>query len=490
MKNLTIKLLFLSAIVSGVITILHPRITRSAPPSGVRDVLSSSQLSYFARLGTGVTYLDTHLNVDLSGDNPSNSTYNLFVGDTVGIGQTEAGAGLTLYTIRDIGNTAEFQINTGLGSSQANAGSAVIATHSAIHTVYFTPKSNITGGAWQFLVKATSRDGESHNDGIPDQEGFDIGATTPSSGATGLGTRLTASDISCPFGATASVGTTAVIDSNSYHVVTCDLGAGVTNPVDVGATITIGRALASGSQIINPAPAVGHTVGQATGNADTYKFYIRHLDDSDAIVDADTAIGRIAVVESVRVTATIDPTISFYIDNTNVGAGATRCGVAVSSGGDDTTATSVLFGSLTLSQFNNLAQRLRCNTNATSGYSVTVYEVDQMKNISSGTTIPDTDCDGDACNATTTAAWDSVDANKSEFGYSMESVNVGTTIFNYQTGWRAFGEGSANAQEIMSNSSTPTAEEAAYICYRITAVNTQEAGNYEGQLVFTATATF
>jgi len=492
MKKFTTKhLLFPSLFFFLLFSIFSFKPLTSAPPTSVKDTLSNSQLSYFANLATGNSLTDTLLTIQLSG-NPSNTTNNLFVGDTLGIGNSSTTA-LSTYLVRDIGNTAQLQVNTGLTAENLLEGAAIIATHSAIHTVTFTPKSSITGGAWQFLIKASSRTGEDENDGIPDQQGFDLGSTTPSSGATGLGTRLQAADVTCPFGATASVGTTVVVSSNSYHIIECQLGAGVTNPVDVEATLTIGRALSSGSQLINPAPALSHTEGQADATADVYTFYLRHLDATDAVVDADTATGKIAVVESVRVTATVDPTLTFTIDNTNVGSGATICGNTLGSPATSTTATSVAFGSLSLGAFNDLAQRLSCVTNADGGYIVTVYEIDPMTGISSGTTIPDTDCDG-ACDTTTAAEW-ATDNTNSGWGYSMHNLNVGSSLFNYDNGGatfaaKAFGDGASNAQQIMKNTTTPSATERAYICYRLTASTTQEAGNYENQLIYTATATF
>jgi hypothetical protein len=42
----------------------------------------------------------------------------------------------------------------------------------------------------------------------------------------------------------------------------------------------------------------------------------------------------------------------------------------------------------------------------------------------------------------------------------------------------------------MRNTSTPLANETAWMCYRLTASSSQEAGNYEDKLIYTATATF
>ncbi len=470
----------------------------SVPPTSVKDILSSSQLSFFGRLDVGNTVANSIIKLIVGSTSPSKSTTNLFVGDTIGIGTTGAGIGLTgpltIYTIRDIGNTATIQINTGIGQSNTFPGAAVVATRSATHTLYFTPKNSITGGAWQFLIKASSRTGENHQDGIPDQQGFDLGQDVGAT-STGLGTRLKVADVNCPFGASASVGTTAVISSNSYHIVTCTLGAGATNPIDVGATMIIGRALASGSQLINPSASLSHTEGSASSSGpDIYTFFVRHLDAGSAVIDVDTATGKIAVIESVRVTATVDPTLTFSIDSTNVGSGATICGNGLGTNAANTTATSVAFGSLTLGAFNDLGQRLSAVTNAVGGYVVTVYEDKAMTNISSGTTIADTNCDG-GCSATSYANWNT-DNTHSEWGYSIETISGTTTPFVYTTGVgatfaaKAFGLGAANARTIMSTSVVPQATERIYMCYRLTASTTQEAGNYESKLVYTATATF
>lgn len=478
----------------GTFALFRPQKIKSLPPSSVKNTLSNSQLSYFSRISAPITTGDSIIKVGATGL-PSNTTNNLFVGDTIAIGTTGVGVGnsggLTIYTIQDIGNTQTIELNSAIGQSNAFINAAIIATRSAIHTISFTPQSNATSGFWQFLIKATSRTGEVYNDGIPDQQGFDLGATTPSSTANGLGTRLKITDVTCPnwgVGVTTafSVGTTAVVNGNSYHVVSCYLGVGGTNQVGVGYSMAIGADLATGSQLINPSP--NHTIA-FEGNADVYTFFVRHLDSSSLVIDADTAQGKIAVVEAVRVTATIDPTLTFIIDATGVGVGATPCGLSsFGTNAGNTTGTAVSYGSLVLAAPNDLAQRLSCVTNANNGYVVTVYEDGPMQNIADGTTLPDTDCDGAGCTTTTPAAWSTY--INSGWGYAMHNLNVGVTVTDYQSGYRAFGNGTANAKEIMKNTTTPSATERAYVCYRATASTTQKAGNYESKLVYTATATF
>ncbi|MBU1130446.1 hypothetical protein KKE45_03965, partial [Patescibacteria group bacterium] len=464
------KLIFHSLILFSIIIFLKlfffSNKLKSANLSSVKDTLSTSQLSYYGTLGAGNSATDTLVKISTTSNNPSDTTANLFSGDTVSIGNSGSTA-LTPYTVKDIGNTGEFQITTGLNANNIIAGEAIIATRSAIHTVSFTPVSNFTAGIFQFLIKASSSTDETLNDGIPDQEGFDLGMDV--GGTTiGSGTRLKTADVACPLSATAGVGTTVVISSSSYHIISCTLGAGITNVVGVGYTMVVGRSLATGSQLINPSPASGHTPGQADSSADVYSFYVRHLDSDQTV--RDTTQGKIAVVESVRVTATVDPTITFIIDNTNVSTGDTRCGNTLGTNAADTTATSVAFGSLNLSAFNDLAQRLSCVTNAANGYAVTAYEGDVLENVNTGVTIPNTDCDNEDCTASSETEW-ATENNVSGFGYSMENINADTITFTYGTGTtfaaRPFGQGSDNATTLFNNNSTPTTTERIYVCYRL-----------------------
>lgn len=454
--------------------------------SNVKDTISSPQLSYFARMATGVNPGDSLININSASDAPSVTTNNLFIGDTLAIGNAAVNGPLTIYTVRGIGNTTSLQLNSGIGQSNAVAGAAIISTRSAIHTFSFVSDTVTTGGFWQFLIKASSRVGETYFDGIPDQQGFDLGQDV--SVSTGLGTRLKVQDVQCPnwgIGATTAydIGTTQMSDGSIYHIVTCYLGIGGTNQIGIGYSAIIGRDLSVGSQLINPSSSSN---SRKEGVADVYTIYVRQLDSSSNIISQ--IKGRIAVVEAVRVTADIDPTLTFSIGVTNVGAGGTPCGVTLGGNASQTTGDSVAFGSISLSIANDLAQQLNCVTNANGGYVVTVYEQNSMFNTASGSTLPDTDCDGNGCTSVTPAVWNTF--LNSGWGYTLQNINVGDSIFNYQMGYRPFGVGPSGAQQIMRNSVTPSTNEQTYVCYRLAAAPIQEAGSYEAKLVYTATATF
>lgn len=480
MKRKLLLTLPIFLLIASYFSFLKTADVQSIPPRNVKDVLSNSQFSYYGGLAVGNTAGNTIIKIDVSSSFPSKTSNNLFIGDTISIG---LGGSQSTYIVKDIGNTSTIILNTGISAVAIPAGGSVIATRSAIHTVHFEPTVNATGGFWQFLIKATSTAGEvSSSNGIPDQGGFDLGT-------------LDASAVSCPFGATASVGTTTSVSLGSpattsyYHVIQCALGAGVTSAVGTGVTMTIGDAT---KQLINPSPS--HSAA-SEGNADIFNFIVRQLDASSTVLDQ--LVGKLAIVESVRVTATVDPTLTFTIDNvgaTDVGSTACGAGTTLSSGAAFTTGDQVVFGSIGLGSFNQLAQRLSVITNAPNGYVVTVHESGPMRNIGTtdalglGVSIPDTLCSGNNCTITSAQPWTTVSSARSEFGYTMN--NVGSSIPFTAGNFKPFGIGSTSAAEIMKRVTNPIITESAYVCYRITATTAQMAGDYEGKVIYTATATF
>ena len=498
-------------VINAFIFFGHFQKVRGAAMTSVKDTLSTAQLSYFGRIDVATTATSV-LFVGNSG--PSNGSVNLFVGQTLAIGRTSTDTTTDVYYVRDIPSSNTIELNQSIGGSNAVGYSAIIATNSAIHTVTFTPVTQLLNGKFQVLLKATSTVSVGNSkaqDGIPDQDGFDLGQNT-SVQTSAPGARLTTSDVYCsgtnmPANAT-GVGVTT-IGSINYIYAECTVNAGTSNAL-AQYTITIGSTLASTApnrQLINPAPATGHVVGQAgsqTGGIDVYAFSVRHIDSSNNLVDV--ATGKIAVTESVRVTATVDPTISFIIDNigglgtTAINVGQTICGYPMGTGQTNVTGANVPFGSLVLGASNDLAQRLSCITNSKGGYSVTVGEIGQMHTIGTtgvALTIPDTGCDSGSCAYNTPGTWNTAVGTTSGYGYSLQNINatnIGTTYISVAA-WsgRPFRDitNPANAPvQIMWNTNLPTAYERAYVCYKVSISTLQAPGNYENEVNYVATATF
>lgn len=456
--------------------LINPQELDSANLTAAADTLSTSRLSFYGSLGVGHTAGVSFIRISTSGM-PSTSTANLFTGDTVliglGIGTTAPAA---TYTVDDIYDTDEFTITSGLASGDNDSGDLVIATRSATHTVTFTPATSIGNGAFRILIPSGANN---NNDGIPNHDGFDYGVTAPSLTApTGGG--VTSWETAT---ATASAGTGCTSGNHCFEA-----RYNGTNTASGTFTFTIGGA----NKLLNPAPATGHTVG----SADTYTVTIQHLADrlsNYAVIDSTTV--KVAVIESVRVTATVDPTITFTL--AAVGVGTTSCNVPATI---TTTATAVPFGTMALNTFKNLAQKLTVSTNAVGGYAVTTLENDQLgKDGGTATFIADATGDG-AMTHETQDDWHT--ATQNGFGYSLQNVDAAAIVFQYSdTSGGSCVTGTFCAKQFAATADTETAQslfssttvanaEDVYACYRLTVGATQAAGDYENNITYTATATF
>ncbi|MDZ7587073.1 MAG: hypothetical protein U0946_04905 [Patescibacteria group bacterium] len=454
--------------------LIHPQELDSANLTAVADTLSTSRLSFYGSLGVGHTAGVSFIRISTSGM-PSTSTANLFTGDTVliglGIGTTAPAA---TYTVDDIYDTDEFTITSGLASGDNDSGDLVIATRSATHAVTFTPATSIANGAFRILIPSGTNN---NNDGIPNHDGFDYGVTAPSLTApTGGG--VTSWETAT---ATASAGTGCTAGNHCFET-----RYNGTNNNSGTFTFTIGGA----NKLLNPAAASGHTAG----SADTYTVTIQHLADRTqnyAVIDSTTV--KIALVESVRVTATVDPTINFTL--AGVAASSSRCGTTTTV---TSTATAVPLGTLAIDSFSEAAQNLKVSTNAVGGYAVTTIENDQLgKDGGTATFIPDTSADG----AATEDVWDDWSTTTPKgFGYSIQNNDAFDVTFTYASAsascagtfcTRRF-PAAADTESVrqLFYSSTVADSEDIDICYRAVISNTQAAGDYENNITYTATATF
>jgi hypothetical protein len=477
---------FLSVALFGAVAQVNNQL-QSASLTSVSVTLSNSRLSFRGGLAAGNTAGSSTVILNTTpGAYPSTSSAQLVEGDTLLIG--EAGS-LGTYTVASTSSLSTFTIkspaNSALLAGDSEAADDVIASNSSSLTVRFTTANAIAGGRFRILVPSLTSD-TAAADGIPDGGYFDFGASAPT--------------VTCPTDITGydfvtgtATASTITINTTDYHAYECAYsGAGASGTAFNGTTndaITI-------SNIINPAPGASHT----TGTADTYGLIVQHINSSFAVAD-NTAVG-IGVIEAVKVTATVDPQITFQI--IGLATGTSACGVNT---GVTTTAASVPFGNISISAFTNAAQALTVSTNASSGFTVTAVENDQLGRNGGVCTGDNTgqDCirdsvgDGGAMTHAVSAEWTSASAKG--FAYSLHDVNSSTTeAFAYTTATgnctgtycaRQFAdaEDSQSAVSIFS-SSTVADNQNLYVCYRIIANTTTAAGNYENYLTYTATATF
>lgn len=473
--------------------VLHLKV-QSNNLTSVSDTLSSSRLSFYGLMGAGNIAGTTLLTLNTT-TAPSTSSSQLASpsASTVLIGSTI----YNLSAVMENADQSKFSISTGIAAGDITAGKAVIATQSAIHTVRFQAATAVQNGAFRILIKATAAGSTQSQDGIPDGDGFDYKPAAPS--------------IACPtnnasyafFPAAGYASASAVVvGSSTYHAFTCKYsgpgsnstnGNFTTNPIQI-------------ASLINPAPKSGHAVG----TADTYTVIVQQLDASAALIDQ--TVIQIGAIENVRVSATVDPQITFKIaglTSTEINGSTGACGTDVAGTFVTSTPQSVPFGSVLIAAFTYAGQSLEVSTNAVSGYAVTAQENDQLgrnANVCTGTSgfanpcIDDADGNGTNMTPGASGRWDS--ATYKGFGYGLYKVaGSGTAAFlrsdtsgNCSGGTfcaRQFAdlEASIPAQTIFS-SSTVANQDNVDVCYKIVVSSTQQAGDYENHLIYTATATF
>ena len=435
----------------------------SANLTSVKDTLETSRLSFHAANASGITAGSSVIQIQTSGY-PSTSTANLFPGDTI----KYLGTGNT-YTVDQIIDSDEFSITGTLATADSDANDEFVVIRTATHTVTLTTVSAVPNGAIRVRIKAASTN---YNDGNPDQDGFDFNS-------------MTDSDVTCPADTTGFdfVTGTATVSGGTgcpagYHCFECRYSG--TGAASTSLSITIGGT----NELVNPAPASGHTAG----TADTYSVIVENLDANDNVVDS--TIAKVAVIESVRVTATVDPRIEFSI--AGVASGNTVCGNTLDV---TTTATAVPFGSVAISSFTDAAQQLTVATNANGGYVVTAIEDDQLSiGGDHSVEIPDTPGDNSLASHTTSDEW--ANTSTKGFGYSLQNVSAASVAFGYDESSRTFpakqfadAANSETPQTIFSSTTVANSEQV-YVCYRLIVSATQQAGEYENQITYRATATF
>lgn len=468
---------FLTALLI-LIPFFVPRNISAANLGVVKDTLQTSRLSFAGRVKSPTVAGSSHVWIYTASaaEFYSVSTAGLKVGDALTIGTGS-------YTIDSIVDADEFTLTANLAAGDGDDTDVIYLKSKPQHVISFTTASSIASGFFRVLIPAAT---SNFNDTAPDSTGFDF-----ASGVAGTASNVTGYTFVTPV-ATVSGGTNCPSGWHclEYHY-TGTGGIATAIVLNIGATTGTNTPIA-------PAAKSGH----AEGTADTYSFRVQNFaNGSDPTgTPADQSTGKIGVIESVRVTATVDPSISFSI--AGVASGANPCGSGVANQTDVSTITginaplAVPFGTLTLNTFMDAAHLLTISTNAVNGYVVTAQESDQLGK-DGGTTpnIIDTLGDNSLASHTVSDTWDVASAHPG-FGYTLKSVNLATVPFtssganfNARTFPSIADADSPLVQTIMSSTGTSDAH-TANVCYRVTVGATQAAGDYENQITYTATASF
>lgn len=460
-------------------SILNPQQLDAAGLSSASATLSNPRLSYAAGVSATINAGLTIITISGSG-NADNDTNHLFPNDYIGVGNNPN------LQVASIANSTTFVLKTALTNQILNTHKVYSTQSGTLAVNFYTASAIPTGGSIEIDIPSAVGTA-STNDGTPDyaavgSNGFDLNY-------------IGASDVTCPAGFTAAAPTVGT--GAAPHKIYCNLN-GSALAAGANLTVTIGTATKG---LVNPAPNLTHTQGVA----DTYLLQAYTKSGAAGTgTTLDSVPIKIAPVEGVLLSASIDETLNFTVAAVTSANLPTTCGFTPAGTLVTTTATTVPFGSsISSNTFYNGAQQLTVSTNAPGGYSVKIEQNDQMGKdgkICTGAAdettscIKDTTCNAGSCTFSTSADWSTNTING--LGYALNNVSGTDAVFLYNESSRTFSakslpdqEQSQAKQNVMLATGVRNASSAC-IVYRLSVSGTQPAGYYFNKVKYTASALF
>ena len=328
-----------------------------------------------------------------------------------------------------------------------------------------SPMPKLQAASQLTSVKDTISDSDVSETGVLHTFSFTTITTVPVDGyftidfATGfnLAGVTTSSDVTCPSSGVASI---------SSQKLTCTYGGGSMAP---GAqTLTV-------DNVGNP------------GSADSYVMLLNSFNSGATLLD--TGECRVAIIEDVTVTAHVGATLTFTIVAVDSGTAVESTTTNATS-----TATTIEFGTIEPNTQYIAAQKLEVSTNADAGFSVKVWQDNNLENAMAN------DIDRFADGVTSTpAAWaaptETVDAEATygHFGLRPDDDDVDLTFST--SSWVGFyGDGTGFQHEVFVHGGPAKGETQHkgwdYVEYSIEVSNLQEAGDYTNTLTYICTPTY
>ncbi len=482
-KPIYLRLLILSLIILGLTFLSRINLSQAGSLESVSVTMDNSRLSFRGKVdaveGTIVTIeVDDDFYTDYT-NGDADATDVLKVGDELYF--------ITEEETREILEVVDGE--TIILDEAVDMNDFFYLAEESVLTVEFTTRTDVLNGAFQVLVPAADSD---HADGVPDQGYFDFNTGSPDVTCTGDGHT---------FDPAISTAGGSDYGGETWHEYTCPYTDGDNN---VAITITI-------DNVVNPGPAADHQ----TGWADTHDIIVRHLEqegeeeDPEDGDEVDATKVKVGVIEAVRVSATVEPSLTFRIYGES--ENADMCGTTSDV---ETLPNSVPFGSLNVTTFTYASQILDVATNAVDGAAVTALAYDQLGRngeacegkVEPGDPMTDYDCiwDADVTGMSHEDEADWSDENtETGFGYSLHNYEGRSNpAFNYDDGtpsgiiskhfadYDRGGAGEQSPQLLFNTDGDPTNQADAKVCYIISLDSITAAGEYYTFITYTATATF
>jgi hypothetical protein len=276
-----------------------------------------------------------------------------------------------------------------------------------------------------------------------------------------------------------------VFDSNITGVnsanVTCP-SSGVAGGAGNTITCTYAGGLVAGPYTITMTDAI---------NPGAIGSYLVHIyTRTSGAVEIEHSSVRIAIVNDVTVTATVEATLTFF-----VGGLATSSDVNGQLTTGSSTSQTLPFGTLEVGTSSTLGQQLRVTTNAYYGYTVTVFQ-DHNLLANNGADI-DSFVEGTAA-STSAQSWASPVASLGNentyghFGISSDDDSIGGSDVFGADEWMGF-DGTDPIQVMYHNGPSDGSTDdigSTTVAYRIEINALQEAGDYSNTLTYICTPTY
>jgi hypothetical protein len=205
---------------------------------------------------------------------------------------------------------------------------------------------------------------------------------------------------------------------------------------------------------------------------------------------ADDADLRIALIDAVTVTASVDTSLTFTVAGVASGQAVNGDAVTTSAGA---TATALPFGTLAPGTAKTLAQTLSVTTNATNGFAVTVIQNQNLVSASGA----DIDTFKDGASTATPTAWTTplgtldTEATYGHYGITSEDADLNTDEF----GTALYAGNLSTPRTVFSHTGPADGSTAnkgqTRVAVKVQVTALQEAAtDYNNRLIYVATPTF
>lgn len=271
-------------------------------------------------------------------------------------------------------------------------------------------------------------------------------------------------------------GISTTSDSMTFTAGTDEIASSTSVTIYIG-TLATTSGSAGTSQLTNPNP----------GTPTSYVI--------TTALPVDSADARVALVGDVTVTATVDSSLTFTVSA--VLAGQTINNAAATTTANDSTATTLPFGTLIVDEERLMAQTLSVETNASNGFTVTVYQDNDLTSESNATI--DTFANGGASSSPVAwvapAAYLDVDNTYGHMGLTTEDSSLSDNDSFLDDLWVGNFDGPTSPREVFYHDGPSDGTTAnigqTRVGYQIEISSLQEAGAlYTNTLTYIATPVF